>query len=333
MRIAQARLMPFRLPLRQPWRTAAATLTERCGWLLCLETEDGRTGFGECTPLPEAGTETLDQAEARLEPWLRALAGRYVADTLTFLGGRGGDRPAARCALETALCDLMAQAAGLPLARWLNAAAPLSVPVNAVLNDSVSEGFAVFKLKIGLASPADEARRVTAVCSRLPTGARLRLDANRAWSESEAADFIAAVADLPVESLEEPLAEPSREGLARLQRAAPFALALDESLAAFSLPLPVPRAVIKVPRLGGLKLAFDYGEALRAKGHEVVVTTLMDAACGRLAALHLACALGGDLAHGLATGAWLAKDIGLAPVPVGGRLTLTEAPGLGYRAA
>jgi L-alanine-DL-glutamate epimerase-like enolase superfamily enzyme len=70
----------------------------------------------------------------------------------------------------------------------------------------------------------------------LPTGGALRLDANGAWDRETAGRFVAGLAELtidglPIDALEEPLAEPVDQDLAALQNAAPFAIALDESLA------------------------------------------------------------------------------------------------------
>ncbi|MEW7976007.1 MAG: hypothetical protein AB2814_00675 [Candidatus Sedimenticola endophacoides] len=52
MRIINAFLQPYALPLRQPWRTARGRLTLRRGWLLGLESETGLLGWGGCAPWP-----------------------------------------------------------------------------------------------------------------------------------------------------------------------------------------------------------------------------------------------------------------------------------------
>ncbi|MBI4754991.1 MAG: o-succinylbenzoate synthase [Betaproteobacteria bacterium] len=341
MRVAAVRLRPFRLPLVRPWHSAAGTLTERQGWIMRLYTDDGRSGWGECAPLPEAGTESAEQAQNRLEPWIGSLKWRDVGETLDFIAGRGFDCPAARCALETALCDLASQQAELPLARWLDPAATRSVAVAAPpgAEEAAPAGFTVLKLKVGLRSPGEEARRVADLAARLAAGVRLRLDANGAWNEQQAAEFIAAVADLPVECLEEPLAGAEPAALARLQAAAPFPLAVDESLVRIGVERllaapPVRRLVLKLAAVGGPLAGYRLACRARDAGLQCVVTTALDSACGRLAALHLACAVaapGDALAHGLATGAWMAADTGEAPQAQAGRMDRGDAPGLGFR--
>jgi len=164
----------------------------------------------------------------------------------------------------------------------------------------------------------------------------LRLDANGAWDGRTAAGFIDGCAALPVESLEEPLALPDPQALARLQAAAPFPLAADESLPRLGLTAlaeagSVRRLVLKPPVLGGLRPSLAIARRARTAGLECVVTTLVESAVGGWTAANLAAAVDPEarLHHGLATGGWLAQDVAPAPTPAAGWLTLPETPGLG----
>lgn len=314
MRIVSAACLPYRLPLRRPWASAAGSLDERSGWLLRLETDDGRTGWGDCAPFPAIG---IDEPAAR------------------------------RHAEQCALLDLAAQAAGLPLAAWLGGGRPrpARVAVNAAVGDLAglrheaveaagAAGFTVLKIKVGIGDPGREIGQLQSLAPRLPPAISLRLDANGAWDEAIAARFLLACADLPVESCEEPLRSPSAPALARLQADLPFPLAIDESLqliddAFFAAP-PVRRLVLKPPRHGGLLPALELALQARTAGVECVLTSSLESACGLLAVAHLAAAIAPDLAHGLATAAWFATDTGAPPVIRDGRLELPETPGIGF---
>ncbi len=358
MLIRNACLHPYALPLRAEWKTAAGAFAIREGWLLHIETEDGRSGYGDCAPLPDpcaqSGTETAAQAHAALDGYARWLPGHSVGEALQTLAlhtlALPGDitlAPAARCAIECALLDLAAQAAGVGLGQFLRGApcAP-DVAVNAALGglaanseDAVrkacADGFTVLKLKVGSAPVDADIAHLQRLAALLPADAKLRLDANRAWSESDAAHFLAACAGLPVEQLEEPLADPQPAALARLQAACAFPLALDESgprdaTDNFFAASPLRRLVLKPPRLGGLLPALALAHAAGAAGIDCVVTSSLDSACGILAAAHLAAALGNKLAHGLATAGWLVEDTGLAPRIQAGRLIFPDELGLGF---
>lgn len=348
MRIVESCLIPYRLPLRQPWCSARGCFDHRNGWLVRLKTHDGRCGYGDCAPLPEAGTESPEAALAQLCASLSSLCSTTPLEVLRRLPPPHlFSTPAARCALETALLDLLAQQANMPLAHWLNAGAPLSVTVNQTIGaldevaaararQAVDAGFSVLKLKIGLNEPEFELAQLCVLSEALPSGVRLRLDANGAWGPAQARQIINGLSDLPVESLEEPLQHPDKALLRQLQALAPFPLALDESLARATLKNTwdepaVRRLVLKPMALGGVLPAMALARRVQRAGRECVVTTTVDSAAGVLAATHLAAALANELAHGVATSSWLLADTGEAPVVKSGRLDLDGCkPGLGF---
>jgi len=323
LHISACHLIPYYLPLRHPWRSARGIFTHRAGWLVRLESDSGLAGHGDCAPLPEAGSETPESALAYLQIQLPLLHGGEPQAALADLGGTHA--PAARCALETALLDLAAQQAGVALAHCLNPCAPSAVRVNAVLgamDDAVSAraraaleaGFSVLKLKVGLTAPDIELAALHHLAGGLPPGAVLRLDANGAWRLNQAQRFIEQLDGLPVESLEEPLARPNIAGLRYLQALAPFPLAVDESLArlgadALLASAAVRRLVLKPMALGGVRPAYALARRAAEAGMECVATSTVDSMVGVAAAMHLAAALDNELAHGVATASWLARDV------------------------
>lgn len=347
MRLTGCFLVPYRLPLLRPWASARGGFDSREGWLIRLETDFGLTGYGDCAPLPQAGTESLERAASRLEVMAKELSGITPETALDLLDAEVHDAPAACCGLETALLDLLSQRAGMPLAQWLNPRSPTSVKVNAALGAldhetlpralaAVEAGYLVLKLKVGLSPLKDELALLRDLAGRLPAGVSLRLDANRAWDAADAHDFLSALAGLPVESIEDPLAVPDREGLRRLQAGSSFPVAADESLfllgaEALLVEPPVRRIVLKPMVHGGLRPALALAQRAHGAGAECVVTTTVDSAVGVRAALHLAAAVANGLAHGLATSSWLANDVGDPPRVAGGHMRVGDEPGLGFR--
>lgn len=356
MRIDAATLHAFSLPLTG-WPGAAPQRATRRGWLLRVDAADGRCGYGECAPLPTHGSESVAAAGEALRRWCATLPQRRVADALADLDSPDSfAAPAARAAVESALLDLAAQAAARPLWRYLKAAAgDGTVAVNALAGDALSvspaqiaealaAGFTVLKLKLGIGDADRELAALREIAAALPPPARLRLDANRAWDAATATRVCAALAELPVESLEEPLAAPTPAALAALQRELPFALAVDESWREFDRDReeffaapPVRRLVLKTAVQGGLRPALETARRARAAGIDCVVTTGVDSACATFAAAHLAAAVDAgqtrSLAHGLATSSWLARDTGAPPSIARGRLFLPATPGLGFAPA
>ena len=338
-------IRPYALPLRRAWGSSRGGFDRRHGWLVRVRA-DGLQGYGDCAPLPEAGTESPDRASEALRMIRRRAVGRPVETLLNELDADLAAVPAARFALDCALGDLLSQQAGLPLRHWLSQTAVDVVPVNAMLGrlDRVSdgnllsacaEGFQVLKIKVGCGDPGEEIERLRWLAARLPAGTSLRLDANGAWDLEQARTLIGQVGGLPIECIEEPLRHADPEPLAGLQAQAPFALARDESLrdlwaTQHLTRLGVKRLVLKPAVIGGLQRTLDLARRAAALDLEVVVTGLVESAAGLWPTAQLAAAVGSPIPQGLATASWLADDTGPAPHPKAGRLHLPATPGSGF---
>lgn len=180
---------------------------------------------------------------------------------------------------------------------------------------------------------ADDVARVTEVRRVLGPDARVRVDANGAWSVDEAVAALSALAPLDLEYAEQPCA--TVEELAalrvRLARAAvDVPVAADESIRRVEDPLRVARehaadlVVIKVAPLGGVARALEIVEAC---GLPAVVSSALDTSIGLAAGVRLAAALP-RLDHdcGLGTAALLAADVVAEPLlPRAGTLTTDRA--------
>ncbi len=347
MNILNTKLVPYSLPLNGKWQSHSLHLTKRQGYLLKIEDDQGHIGYGDCAPLPTHGTETAAEALATLESALPRLARIPDSDCLDRLPD-AKNAPAARCALETALLDLMAKQKDIPLHHWLNPKSKSEVKVNTsigVLDEgslqrastAIDKGYSVIKLKIGVSAPQLELRLLTRLCADLPASVRLRLDANRAWDVATTKAFLKGISQIPIESLEEPLARPDIKALAQLQDQTNITLALDETMTdldreGFSQLHSLRRIILKPMALGGLLPALNLGQRAYKLGIETVVTTTMDSAAGVWAATQLAAALDTEskLCHGVGTCEWLQQDLGEGPEIRNGKIIIPPAPGLGF---
>jgi len=334
---------PYVLPLTSAWPGMRnGRLKERRGWIVTLEGEDSH-GLGDCAPFSSAGTESLLQAQS----FLQQLCSRSWSKEalLAELARQRCNYPAGCCAVETALLDIHGRNKGVPLRILLNSAARSRIQVNAMagsicqqdIRTAQTQGFSVIKLKAGLQEPQQEISCLLQLSSTLAENTRLRLDANGSWNLDQARYFLDAVAELPIESIEEPLREPSLEAFARLQSHTPITLALDESLAKMSIKKVlgtacIRRLILKPGVHGGLQYSYALAEQATAAGMEVVITSLVDSAVGIQVSSQLAAAvdvLAPGLAHGLATSSWLGKDVAKPPAIKAGCITLNNSPGLG----
>jgi o-succinylbenzoate synthase len=347
VKITTTKLIPYSLPLHHGWQSHSNSFLTRQGYLLQIEDERGYIGYGDCAPLPSQGTETVASAIETIERQLPRLIGVTATDAQNSLSEMKST-PAARCAMETALLDLVSKQQATPLHRWLNPDSSPKVLANAnigALDHGIDErittalrqGYSILKLKVGVYELKHELELLKQICSDLSPEIMLRLDANRAWDRAVAEDFISQIKQLPIESLEEPLAKPEIETLKQLQDETDIAIALDETVAELELESlqqlqPLRRIILKPMALGGVLPAWHIGQLAHSQGIDTVVTTTIDSAAGVWAATQLAATLDpkSKYHHGVATSDWLLQDIGAGPEIENGIITIPQTPGLGF---
>ena len=358
MKLARARITPYRLPFVQPLETAHGVFAERQGCLLEVETDSGLSGHGDACPFPGFRMEESASVAPSLQVLVAALLGDDLRD-LTAARQKARsirpEAPGARFALDCALYEIAARAEALPVAEILARAwgrqAKVGCQVNALVSGADSEslrrdvesarqnGFGDLKLKLGARPWSDDLDRVRVVREAAGSDLRLRLDVGESWSLEEALIRIDPLAELGVDLIEQPLPAADLAGMVRLRAETGrrgMALAADEAIVR---PEDASRVmdegaadvlVLKPAALGGLGVAAELAEAGREAGFSCVVTSMMDSGWGRTAALSLACALpGARPADGLATGALLASDLVFTEGPTEGRLMRPDGAGFG----
>jgi L-alanine-DL-glutamate epimerase-like enolase superfamily enzyme len=134
--------------------------------------------------------------------------------------GRAGATTMAQSAIDIALWDINAKAAGLPLWQLLGGARRADVPIYNThagwLNLSIDQlqdearrlidaGYTALKMKVGLPDAREDRRRVEAVRKAVGDGTLLMVDANQKWDLMQARHAAALLEDLDLAWLEEPL--------------------------------------------------------------------------------------------------------------------------------
>lgn len=187
-----------------------------------------------------------------------------------------------------------------------------------------SAGCQAFKVKVGRGKVGDEIDLVRKLRSKLPADARLRLDANRAWSYDDAIMFANGTSDLALEYIEEPLQDPSR--LEELRAACRVPYALDETLLEpVDLGVyPNASALICKPSLLGGR---DAIERLAEAGKPLVFSGAFESGVGITRIMQLALAFSPTIPAGLDTLDWLVDDLLVeSPVKVNGHIRVDCEP-------
>jgi o-succinylbenzoate synthase len=311
------------IPLKRPFVTAGGVVTARELVLLRVQSSDGNVGFGEAAPFEPYDGVPLERAVAALT-------------------GAGGRRPAqARAAEEIARLDLRARQDERPLAEPVKESLPVNMTlaagppdeIAARAREGVRDGYACFKLKVGL---PDDADRVAAVREAVGPWPALRVDANGAWSVNEAVRAIRAIEDHDLEFVEQPCR--SLRELAEVRQRVSTPIAADESVTSMrdlrrALDLEASDVVnVKLAGAGGFNAARELVREARAHGLDAFLSSTLDGPWGIAAALQLAASEGLSLACGLATLELFDARIARAlPPPRRGTLAVPTGPGLGVQ--
>jgi L-Ala-D/L-Glu epimerase len=254
-RIARFELLAVDLPLRKPFKHAAAErwLSESV-FLKCV-TESGAVGFGESLPREYVTGETRDGSFALLrEAVLPKLVGRSfasLAEVQEFLGRCDGRAPrawvepdvpqsAAWCAVDLALLDAFGRAFGARPLEKEAVVLPDGFRYSGVLSlegrarvafGAIRQrlyGLRQLKLKVARETTDDAVRRVRRACG---PGAELRVDVNMGWTLAEALQRVPAWSRLGICAFEQPLAPDDVEGARRLCAETGACVIADEGFA------------------------------------------------------------------------------------------------------
>ena len=224
----------YAFKLNRPLHTAAGVLQHRRGWLLRLEDSAGRLGWGEVSPLEAEQHEACHSALVRMMEL-------GVVWTVSSLEHLLATVPAALAfAIGAALAELDGQLGSVSSAGWLQAPrSAFLLPAGVAMRDALDRllssvdsnlSFAL-KWKVAACDPDEEWCLLQGLLDKLPSSARLRLDANGGWDRLQAWRWVEQLRGDPrLEWFEQPLAADDWEGLEAISAVVP--VALDESLQA-----------------------------------------------------------------------------------------------------
>jgi D-galactarolactone cycloisomerase len=356
LRVDRLGVAVYRAPVERPVRTAFGAMTNRPAVIVRAE-GGGIAGYGEiwCN-FPTCGAEHRARlVESVFEPWVTGREWSSPAETFAELSARshrlalqaGEPGPVAQviAGIDTALWDLAARHAGVPLWRLLGgsqgrmpAYASGINPDSAVAQaeEARAAGFRAFKLKIGFGADVD-LDNLAAIRSRLGPDAPIAVDANQAWDLDEAIAMSRALARYAPLWLEEPIAADSRvEDWQRLAQASPIPLAAGENLrgdAAFDAAIASGAFRVIQPDLakwGGITACLPLARRINGAGLRYC-PHFLGGGIGLLASAHLLAAAGGDGLLEVDSNANPLREGLAAPFPEleDGRFVLSEEPGLG----
>ena len=247
LRIRRLEVSSFPVPFRAVFRHASASRARAENLIVAAYSDCGKVGHGEGCPRRYVTGETLESGAA----FIRKYAGSImdsVTDAQSLRVWADAHRevidqnPAAYCAIEISMLDLLGKTSGVPIEELLGLPRLAGrFPYSAVLGDSPylaywwqfrrywKQGFRDFKVKVSGNLGRDH-RKMRLFRNRTDPRLRVRLDANNLWASAD--ECIRHVTALPhqVYAIEEPLREGDLAGFERVGVECGAKIILDESL-------------------------------------------------------------------------------------------------------
>ncbi|XUW91091.1 muconate/chloromuconate family cycloisomerase [Burkholderia sp. M6-3] len=298
------------LPTIRPHKLSVATMHGQTLMLVKVFCSDGIVGIGEGTTIagmaygPESPESMKLSIDAYLAPAAIGKDATRVQQLMAYIGKLVKVNSFAKSALETALLDAHGKRLNVPVSELLGGRRRERLPIAWTLaSGDTSRDIAeaermldarrhkVFKLKIGAKELKTDIAHVAQIKRELGERGAVRVDVNMAWSETQAAWAIPALADAGCELVEQPVTSPA--ALGRLMRRFPIALMADEILqgpeSAFEIAKHHGADVfaIKIEQSGGLFAAQRVAAIADAAGIELYGGTMLEGAFSTVASAHL----------------------------------------------
>ena len=338
-------MTPRTFHFKQPAGTSRGVYTTRQSWLLTISSDEepGRSGVGECAPLPDLSCDAIPE----YEKILRAVCDRFEQEGIIHTDMLR-PYPSMLFGLETAWLHYQRGASlfDTPFSRGEE-----GITINGLvwmgsyeemlrrIEDKLEQGFHCVKLKIGAIDFDQELEMVKKIRDRFSRReVELRVDANGAFSFEEALYKLELLSQYAIHSIEQPIRPKQWAYMAQLCRESPLPIALDEELIGVNMPemkshllnIIKPAYIVLKPSLhGGMQGTREWVEAARNQGIGSWITSALESNVGLDAVAQLAADIypaNRRIPQGLGTGQLFTDNI---PMPLelrGEKLWRTVTP-------
>ena len=237
-KISKITIWQLKLPLKVPYVLSYNTFIEFEPIVAKVQLSNGKIGWGEAHISPGSSSETRSGGWNFVKSISKELIGTTPDLAITSILKSTPHSPVAKTSLAVAI-EMATNYTSLittedivfPLLTPFNATNPEAIETE--IEERLALGFKTFKIKVGKDVEKD-LRRVTAIQKGLSGRATLRLDANRAYSRSDALNFVKKLDAEQIELFEQPCNADDWNANADVARISPVPVMLDEPICSFS---------------------------------------------------------------------------------------------------
>lgn len=320
------KIIPRVLEFKQPAGTSRGIYNNRKVWYIHLSSSEHpeRIGIGECAPLPNLSCDDVPNYEEILTNTCHLLEkeGTFCKDSLR-------NYPSILFGLETALRHYEA-------GNWALWDTPFSrgeagIPINGLIwmgdfnkmfsqiEQKMQSGFRCIKLKIGAINFEEELSLIRHIRSHFSAKEiELRVDANGAFSPSDALEKLKRLSELDLHSIEQPIRAGQWDEMAKLTTVTPLPIALDEELIGCNTAIGKqellaairPQYIILKPSLhGGICGCEEWIKEAERLNIDWWITSALESNIGLNAIAQWCATLSNPLPQGLGTGMLFTNNV------------------------
>ncbi len=277
--------------------------------LVCIHTDDGITGFGECSAFPMIVGETQATCFELAKDFAKIWKGKNPLEIETRMDELHNYCYAnftAKSAFDMALYDIAAKDAGLPLYQFLGGkkrkiVTDVTIGIDTPENMAAkalsfkNKGFDTIKIKLGK-KIEDDMARMKAVRAAIGSETRLRIDANQGWDYETTLIALNALAPYHIEFCEQPMRKWMDVHLPKIVEQSPIPIMADESVFTHhdAETIIANKAAtfinIKFAKSGGILEATKINQVAERNGVKCMLGSMMESRLALSANTHFAIA-------------------------------------------
>lgn len=327
----KANYKKYVLQFKLPSGTSRGILKYKEAWFISVfDTLDNSVkGIGECSIIRGLSFDDKPDYESRIK-WL---CNNINADK-DYLFNELKDYPSINFGLETALLDLANNGKRILFPSDFTCGIS-SILINGLIwmgkpdfmmrqiKEKINQGFRYIKLKIGAINFIDELEILRFIRKEYrEKDIEIRVDANGAFSPSDAMEKLQKLSDFNIHSIEQPIQAGLQDQMAKLCATTPIKIALDEELIGISDPKEKhqllktinPHYIILKPGLvGGFNSCNEWIRLAKQNNIDWWATSALESNIGLNAIAQWTFTLNNPLPQGLGTGQLFTNNI---PSPI-----------------
>lgn len=320
------------LQFKRPAGTSRGVMQVKNSWIIKLVV-DGIEGTGEISVIEGLSPDYVEREnfESKIcEVCARIESGLGTIDHGFEIAGTLNEYPSIKFGLETALLDLQNGGKGIIFNNDFTKGMR-KLPINGLvwmgdesfMKDQIAEkladGYTTIKMKVGAIDIQTELSILASIRKQYSANEiTLRVDANGAFSPTQAPELLKKLADLKIHSIEQPIKAGQWEAMAELCHSTPIPIALDEELIGINdihqkialLETIQPQFIILKPSLhGGISGTQEWIELAEQKNIPWWMTSALESNIGLAAICQLTAEYENNLPQGLGTGSLYMNNI------------------------